>query len=137
MKVEYRTEVRSTPDRLWDILTDVKVWPEWQDTSCVEPPPGPLHKGSSFGAELGGLKWTLHITEADKPRKLVWTGRRRGLKGVHEWELARMGEKTEVVSRETLSGWMLPLVYIAKKRVTEGVQAQLAGLKSSAESTLS
>ena len=102
MKVEYRVKVDAPAERLWDILADVKAWPEWQVTSHIEPPPGQLAKGTTFPVELGGLEWTLTITEAERPRLLAWVGRRTGLTGVHEWEFLETGGKTTATTRENI-----------------------------------
>jgi hypothetical protein len=132
---EYRAEVESTADRLWDILADVKAWPEWQGTSYVDPPTAPLQKGSTFAAELGGHKWNVTVTEADRPKRLVWAGRQMGLKAVHEWEFAEAGGRTQAFSRDTMSGW--PLLFAratVEKTVSEHDQKWLANLKVKAES---
>jgi uncharacterized protein YndB with AHSA1/START domain len=120
VKVEYSTEAESTAERLWEILTDVKAWPEWQGTSYVEPPAGPLQKGSTFVAELGGHRWNLTVTEADRPRRLVWTGRHMGLEAVHEWEFAQTGGRTRAISRDSVSGWMLLFIHaMVERRVSD------------------
>jgi hypothetical protein len=134
MRVEYHVEVDSTAERLWDVIADAKAWPEWQGTSYIEPPPGPLQTGTSFPVELGGMKWTVTVTEAERPTKLAWVGRRTGLKGVHEWEFVQRGAKTEAMTRETVSGWMLPLVYpVAKKKLPQTDEKWLVDLKARAE----
>jgi hypothetical protein len=135
--LEYSAEAESTAERLWDILVDVKAWPEWQGTSHVDPPAAPLQTGSTFVAELGGHKWHLTVTEADRPKRLVWTGRQMGLHAVHEWEFAQTGGRTKVTSRETMSGWMLLFVRgMVEKKVSETDEKWLAALKSKAESGL-
>jgi uncharacterized protein YndB with AHSA1/START domain len=111
MKVEYHVEVDSTAEKLWDILTDVKAWPEWQGTSYIEPPSGPLQKGSTFVAELGGHKWNLTVREADRPKRLVWVGRQMGLEAIHECEFVETGGKIQAISRESMSGWMLLFIH--------------------------
>jgi hypothetical protein len=78
VKVELTTQAEATAERLWDLVADVKAWPEWQGTSYVDPPAGPLQKGSTFAAELGGHTWNVTVTEADRPRRLVWAGRQPG-----------------------------------------------------------
>jgi hypothetical protein len=136
VKAEYRVEVESSAERLWDILADVKSWPEWQGTSYVDPPAGPLEKGSTFVAELGGHRWDLTVTEADRPSRLVWTGRQMGLKAVHEWEFAEADGRTQVTSRDSVSGWMLLFVHsMVEKKVSETDEQWPAKLKSRAESS--
>ncbi|MBN1628496.1 MAG: SRPBCC family protein [Thermoleophilia bacterium] len=134
MKVEYRAEVDAAAETLWDILADVKAWPEWQGTSYVEPPSGHLHEGTIFPVDLAGLLWTVTVIDADRPGRLAWVGRRPGLKALHEWEFAEFEGKTTVTNRERISGRMLPLTYpIAKKKVPEVNQRWLAALKARAE----
>lgn len=136
MNVEFRAEVDATADRLWDILADVKAWPEWQGTSFIEPSLEPLRPGAAFPVELGGLKWTLTVTEADRPRKLVWVGRAMGLKAVHAWEFVEAQGRTTATTRESVSGWTLPLFYpIVRRKLPEADEKWLAALKTRAEST--
>jgi hypothetical protein len=130
-------EAECAAERLWDMLADVKAWPEWQGTSYVKPPAGPLERGSTFVAELGGHRWNLTVTEADRPKRLVWTGRQMGLRAVHEWELVGTGAGVKAISRESMSGWLLLFISATvKKRVSETDEKWLACLKSTAESAL-
>jgi len=133
-RVEYRLEVGATAVSLYDILTDVKAWPRSQGTWCIKPPIAPLQAGSTFVAHGGGVKWSITVTEADRPRRVVWTGRRVGLEAVHEWEFVEAAGKTDVLTRETMAGWMLPVVYpLAKRGLARTNQQWLVSLKSRAE----
>jgi hypothetical protein len=135
IKAEYHVDVGSTAERLWDIIADVKAWPQWQGTSYVDPPAAPLQKGSTFAAELGGHTWNVTVTEADRPNRLVWAGRQMGLKAVHEWEFAEVGGRTQAISKQTMSGWPLLLVRAAvQKKVCEHDEKWLTDLKARAES---
>jgi hypothetical protein len=136
MNVEYTVHVSSTADRLWDIIADVKAWPEWQGTSFVRSPTGRLQKGTTFAAELGGLKWAVTVTEAHRPNTLTWVGRRPGLRGVHEWEFEEEAGGTKATTREAMSGWMLPLLYpIVKRKLPATDERWLTDLKTRAENT--
>jgi hypothetical protein len=137
VRVEYQLEVESTASRLWDILADVKAWPEWQGTPYVDPPAGPPQNGSTFVAMFGGQKWNFTIAEADRPRRLVWVGRARGLRAIHEWEFLEAQGRTIATSRESISGWMLLCMRATvQKGVSETDEKWLADLKSRAESGL-
>jgi hypothetical protein len=137
MKEEYidHEYVLAKPEQIWDILTDVKDWPLWQVASHVEPPAGPLCEGATFQAELSGRTWQITVTEADRPHRLVWVGRTRGLSAVHEWSFVREAVDTsEVVTKETVSGWMLPLAYpLTKRRIARDDARWLTDLTRMAE----
>lgn len=137
ISVEYSLETKAKAEKLWDILTDVESWPRWQGTPFVKlSKPGQIMEGSTFVANLGGMRWNLAVTKAERPRKIVWIGRRLGLKGIHEWEFSGEEGKTKVVTRETMSGWMLCLIYpMAKKRLSSTDEKWLADLKKKAESS--
>jgi hypothetical protein len=103
--VEFKVEVRAATDKLWDILSDVNSWPRWQGTDFVRSSePGPVREGSKFVAALGGLKWNLRVVKAMRPDKILWVGRRFGLKAIHEWELEEIEGKTTVTTRESMTG---------------------------------
>lgn len=134
MDVEFSVDVDAPAERLWDILADVKAWPEWRAASFVRPPAGAVKKGTTFRAGLGGLTWAISVTEADRPRKLAWVGRRTGLWGVHEWEFVEEAGRTRATTRETMHGWLLPFVYPMVRRTLPRTDRKwLADLKARAE----
>ncbi|NLT35273.1 MAG: SRPBCC family protein [Gaiellales bacterium] len=69
MDVQFSADVDAPAERLWDILTHGKAWPEWQAASHVRPPQGAPGRGTTFEAGLGGFTWTVSVTEVDRPRK--------------------------------------------------------------------
>lgn len=89
--VEFTAESRVWAEKLWDTLTDVDSWPDWQRTHFVKSSEaGRIDEGSNFAAELGDSRWGLTVTKAEKPERMVWTGRRLGLKAIYQWEFALM-----------------------------------------------
>ena len=130
-------EVKAGAEKLWDILTDVESWPSWQGTHFVKlNSPGRIKEGSEFTAELGGVKWDLKVTKAERPKTIVWVGKGLGLKGVHEWEFNEVEGTTIATTRETMTGWMLLLTYpLVKKGLYSTDEKWLADLKVSAEIT--
>jgi uncharacterized protein YndB with AHSA1/START domain len=137
VRADHSVEIASSAERLWDLLADVKSWPEWQGTSYVDPPLGPLVKGCTFVADLGGHRWNLTVTRADKPQRLSWAGRQTGLEAIHDWEFVEIEGKTGAASIDSVSGWMLLFVRrIVEKKVSETGEKWLAELKAKAESGL-
>lgn len=116
MREEYvdHEYVLAEPERIWDILSD---------------------EGATFSAELGGRTWRMTVIEADRPRRLVWVGHTWGLTSRHEWELIPAATGTcEVVAKETISAWMLPLTHpLAKRRVAQDDASWLTYLTRRAE----
>jgi hypothetical protein len=136
IEVEFTTDVTAKAERLWDILTDVQSWPEWQGTSYIKAvKAGPLMEGSTFVAELGGIKWNLSVTKAERPFSICWTGRIVGLGCIHAWEFHEEAGKTKAVTKESMFGWLLFLLYpVIKRRLQKYDNKWLADLKSKAES---
>ena len=137
ISVEFSLDVQATAEKLWDILTDVESWPSWQGTPFVKlSEPGSIKEGSTFIANLGGLKWNIVVTTAERPHKIVWVGQNLGLKGVHGWEFNEEQGKTRATTRETMTGWLLFLTYpMVKKGLSKNDEKWLADLKARAESS--
>jgi len=136
ISVEYNAEVQAGAEKLWDILTNVQSWPEWQGTSYIRAVTyGAVEEGFKFTAELGGIKWNLTVIKAERPYRICWKGRRFGIEGVHEWEFLEEEGKTKVLTRERMSGRTLLLLSpIVKSRLAKYDEKWLADLKSKAES---
>ena len=136
IKVEPTADVKAGAEVLWDILVDVKSWPDRKlIASIASPASNLLREGSSFKVQHQGLTWTLTVTGIEKPRKLRWTGKCLGLKAAHEWEFIEEGAKTRAVNRESISGWMTIFLYPLIKRILARADEEwLNDLKSRAES---
>ena len=137
IKVEFKLDVNAGAGKLWGLLTDVEGWPNWVDTHFVKPSaPGPIGKGSSFTVELAGMKWDMTVTEAERPNRLAWVGRRPGLTGVHEWEFKESDGKTLAITREVMTGWLVNLAYpFVRKGLSDADEKWLAALKKKAETS--
>jgi hypothetical protein len=136
IKVEFTMDVQAKSERLWDVLTDVQIWTHWMETPYAKlVTSGPLGEGSKFSAKLGGIKWKLSVIKARRPEKICWMGQRFGVKAIHEWEFFEGPEKTRVITRESMSGWILLLTYpLIKARLSKYDAKWLADLKTRAES---
>lgn len=136
INVEFSVIVQATADELWDILTAVESWRQWQGTRFVKlTEPGPIREGSIFSVELAGLKWHVRVMKAERPHKIVWAGRRAGLKAVHEWEFNEIDGKTTVTTRESMAGWLLLVAHHTVRKTLSGTDEKwLADLKTRAES---
>lgn len=130
-----RLEVKARAEKLWDILTDVESWPQWQGTHFVKlHTPGRIMVGHEFTAELGGVRWEVKVIKAERPQTVIWVGKRPGLKGIHEWEFKEVEGTTIAITRESMTGWLLLLTYpIVKQGLYKTDKKWLADLKERAE----
>lgn len=135
IEVVLTTNIKAKAENIWKILADVQSWSQWLNTSYVKyDTPGPLVKGSTFFAELGGIRWKLTVIEEKKTEKICWIGNRFGIKAIHGWELLEDGETTIVVSRESMSGYTAIITYpFTKRRLSKYDEKWLADLKTRAE----
>ena len=135
ISVKYSSEMKSKADRIWGIMTDIEAWPQWQGTPFIKPrTPLPLKEGSIFEAKLGGIKWELTVTKAEKPQKLTWVGKAPGLKAIHDWEFQEKKGKTLVTTKESISGLMATISSPLVKRSLQRIHTKwLADLKTQAE----
>jgi len=136
VSIEFVLNIQAKPEKIWDILADVEAWPKWQGTDFAKLiTPAPLKEGSKFEANLGGMRWNIVVTKAVRPQRIIWVGKRPGLKGVHEWEFQERQGKIVATTRETMSGWLLiPMYFMARSRLSKADSKWLADLKARAES---
>ncbi|HUV52149.1 MAG TPA: SRPBCC domain-containing protein [Dehalococcoidia bacterium] len=135
--IQFSLEIQAKPEKVWDILADIEAWPKWQGTDFAKlVTPAPLKEGSKFEAKLGGVRWDLTLTKADRPRSIIWAGKRIGLKAVHGWEFVEQEGKTIASTWETMSGWlMVPLYFLIRRSLPAVDKKWLADLKARAESS--
>jgi hypothetical protein len=109
-----RVSIRSTPERIWSLLTDAAEYTRWNNT--VEKIDGKIAPGERVTVRPKvnpRNAFPVRVTAFESPRRMVWTGGMPlGLfKGERTFTLtpASNGD-TEFAMREEYSGLMAPFI---------------------------
>lgn len=109
-----RVSIRSTPERIWSLLTDAAEYTRWNNT--VEKIDGKIAPGERVTVRPKvnpRNAFPVRVTAFESPRRMVWTGGiPLGLfKGERTFTLtpASNGD-TEFAMREEYSGLMAPFI---------------------------
>ena len=137
-------EIRSSPERIWEILTDFPHYPEWNP--FIRGIRGELVEGGRITAELrppGSAGMTIRpvLLKAEPLREIRWIGHLffSGLfDGEHVFEIRPEGTgRCRFVQREIFSGLLLPLFKeMLKGDTARGFAEMNKALKEQAESTV-
>lgn len=123
--VERSVEVEAPVEAVWDLMMDVKSWPEWKPFMTKASIAGgydSLSNGSKIRMSVmaGGpaaAPLSATVIEFNRPHRLAWEGGVKGLvHAVHSFDFRDKGGKTLVVSRETFSGALLWLINLMVTR---------------------
>lgn len=128
--------IDSEPQRVWEILTDIDRWPEWQPGVSRARLEGSLGPGSTFRWRANGLPIRSTLREVEPTSRVSWEGKAPGTRAVHVWNLAAQGNQTFVQTEESFEGWLPRLVRGAMQRNLEtALRGGLESLKRRAEGT--
>lgn len=133
-------EIDAAPAKVWDILTDLADYPEWNP--FITSSTGTVAVGQRLVNRLeppGGKALTFRptVTEVDEGRVFEWLGR-LGLPGLfdgrHRFELVPHGDGTRLIQTERFSGLLVPFLRTSlDTRTQAGFRAMNAALKARAE----
>lgn len=110
-------EIHASPDRIWEILSDFKSYPEWNP--FIRSVQGTLVVGERITADLQpagatGMKISPVLLKVDPGRELRWIGHLfiRGLvDGEHVFEIRPLGNDLCLfIQHEYFSGLLIPLI---------------------------
>jgi hypothetical protein len=129
--------IRSTPARIWALLTDAKGFPRWNSTvTAIE---GEIRDGQRIRIHVPGTErtFTPRIIIVAQDARMRWTGGFAPLfKGVRTFELTpQPDDSTTFVMQERFSGLMLPIVGRAMPDFGPVFERYAADLKHEAERT--
>lgn len=126
--------INAPTEKVWQILTTINDWPQWQAEVTESILNEDLKEGVVFKWKAGGLSLTSQIHTIEPKVKFGWTGKTFGASAIHNWFFKDEGEKTTVYVEESLEG---PLPKLLKKyfqkNLDKGVQKNLIDLKMESE----
>ena len=121
-------------DVVWDLLTGINNWPDWQQNVKEATLEEPLHEGARFRWKAGGVSLISRIHTVKPVSEFGWTGKTLGASAIHNWWIEESGDAVNLRVEESLGG-MLPslLKSFFQKNLEEGMQTQLVELKLASE----
>jgi hypothetical protein len=129
--------VRSSPERIWKLLTDGPGFPNWNPT--VDRVEGTIAPGQTIKVYVKvnpGRAFPVKVTQFEPSRRMVWSGGMPlGLfKGERTYELTPAGDGlTRFNMREEYSGPMLPMIWRTIPDLGPSFQEFAQSLKAAAE----
>ena len=127
-------EVAADANTIWEMMTSIDRWPEWNADVASATLHGRLAPGSKFIWSAGKLTITSTISQVDGPRILAWTGKTMGIKAIHVWQIVEIDKKVLVTTEESWEG-MLPglMPNMMQKMLKRSIDSGLLHLKVEAE----
>jgi hypothetical protein len=131
-------EVAADASTIWEVMTSIDHWPEWNADVLSASLQGELAPGSKFIWKAGQMTITSTISQVDRPRILAWTGKTIGIKAIHVWRLVERGEQVLVKTEESWDG-LLPRLLRGpmQKMLKRSIDSGLLHLKVEAERRVS
>ena len=121
-------------EKVWQVLTDIDHWSEWQSDVTTAKLDGELKKGTGFRWKAKGLNIVSRLQLVQPGERIGWTGDSVGMKAIHIWKLTSEGVGTRVTTEESLSGWLTRLMKLFDPTFLEkSLEASLQILKNRVE----
>jgi hypothetical protein len=131
------TTIRSTPERIWALLTDAAAYPSWNST--VENIEGRIARGEriTVHAKINpGRAFPVNVSEFNPPKRMVWSGGMPlGLfKGERTFALSPQSNgEIEFSMCEEYTGLLAPLITRSIPNLQPAFDEFAADLKRAAE----
>lgn len=128
--------IDAAPQRVWQLLTEVSSWPDWQPDITAATVDRPLQTGSTFRWSTAGLDIESTVYSLQSPRRILWGGTSHGITGIHLWTFDAIDSSVHVHTEESWDGEpVLSDVDGMRAALRESLVAWLAHLKKAAENS--
>jgi uncharacterized membrane protein len=138
MHFEKSIEIDASPQRVWDVLTDLAAWPRRIETvdSVELLTPGPMTKGSRVRLKqpkLGEGDWD--VTVWDAPSYFEWTQKMGGVTSVAGHRVEALDEgRARLTLALDMRGLLTPVIGVFFKGLTNRyMNLEAEGMKRAAE----
>lgn len=120
-------KINADPELVWNVLIDVKNWPNWNLDVKNVVMDQKFAVGSQFKWKAGPGTITSKLQEIEKPELLVWTGKTMGIHAVHVWRLKPIDGQTLISSEESWDGLIVRILSGSMQKTLK--QSTESGLK--------
>lgn len=96
--------------KVWDLITKVDRWPDWNPAVKTAKLGGPLKVGATFNWKSGQVPIESTVQEYEPMTRLVWTGKAIGTRAIHVWSFEVTSAGTVVSTSESFEGWLVNLM---------------------------
>jgi uncharacterized protein YndB with AHSA1/START domain len=128
-------DIAAPPQVVWEVLTRLENWPNWNPAVKSMSFAGPLAPGSEFRWKAGPGTIVSILDRIEPPRYIAWRGRTLMISVYHEWWLEPRDAGTHVRTEEELFFGVLvrPLRGMLQKTFDKALADGLERLKHEAE----
>ena len=135
VKSKNQIEIDAPLATVWDVLTDINNWANWQKAVLETIVDGEIKEGTRFNWKAGGLSFKSRIHTVNSMSMFGWTGTTFGASAIHNWTFKEKDNKTIVKVEESLQG-VFPRLFRGyfQKNLDAGVRTNLEELKTASES---
>ncbi len=126
--------IDSSAFEVWEVLTAINKWPEWNKAISKSRLLGPLQAGSRFKWKTGGISISSILLTVIPYTSFGWSGKSLGISAIHTWNITELKRVTEVRVEESLQG-LIPRLFnrILTKTIEKNMQKWLEFLKDECE----
>lgn len=123
-------------NHVWTVQSDIDNWLKWQKEVSHAKLQGKLARGTTFTWKAMGMNITSELQEVIENKIIGWSGKSIGMNAIHIWKFEKQGNKTKVITEESLSGWFPIIIKLFKPDFLEqSLLKALQTLKNQAEKT--
>jgi uncharacterized protein YndB with AHSA1/START domain len=127
-------EVAAPPEIVWNVISEIDAWPQWNPAITQSSLDGALAPGSTFRWKAGPGTITSTLRQVDPPHVLAWTGKTFGINAIHVYRLEPAEGGTRVSTAESWEGLPVRLMRGRMQRMLQdALRTGLEALKREAE----
>jgi uncharacterized membrane protein len=134
VKTQQQITIHASPEKIYQIMSDVNHWSNWNKDIQDPVMKVPFQKGNSFDWKSGGLTIRSTLHTAIPSSKIGWSGPTFGAFAIHNWTLVPDGDQTTVIVDESMEGWLVSMMRKKfQSHLEQSLQTWLKDLKTEAE----
>ena len=99
-------EINASPEKVWDVLTGINEWSNWQTDIKKAFIKGSLTIGATFDWVSGGAKIHSTIHTVQPFEAIGWTGKGIGIFAIHNWMMQERDGVVTVHVHESMEGFL-------------------------------